>query len=241
MSMKIVKVLLAGRLSYTSGLKLQSILSKRHLQNLNDDGLNTLILIEHNPVFTVGIRDKNYTIDDEKRLQNLGAEFFRTNRGGLITFHGPGQLVAYPILNLKQFKSSMKWYVNQIERMIIRLCAEFGIKGETSPNTGVWVNDKKICAIGVHGSRYITTHGLALNCNTNLSWFDHIVPCGIEGKGVTSISKELDVNVTIQDLLPLFQNAFQDQFKCCLIQYTAEESHELFKLINDNQIHASNI
>ena len=130
--------------------------------------------------------------------------------------------------------ASIKWYVRQIEKMIIRLCAEFGIKGETSPNTGVWVNDKKICAIGIHGSRYITTHGLALNCNTDLSWFNHIIPCGIKGKGVTSISQELNIDVTIQDVLPLFQNAFQDQFQCTLIEYPIEESCQLFKLVNNN-------
>lgn len=233
MSTKIVKVLWAHRLSYNSGLKLQKILSNQHYQNLNGS-CNTLVLIEHDPVFTIGIRDKDYTVEDEKRLKDLGAEFFRTNRGGLITFHGPGQLVAYPILNLKQFKSSMKWYVCQIENMIIRLCAEYGIKGEKSPHTGVWVNDKKICAIGIHGSRYITTHGLALNCNTDLNWFNHIDPCGIKGKGVTSISQELNMNVTIQDVLPVFKNAFQDQFQCTLIEYPAEESFQLFKRINNN-------
>ncbi|XP_076175010.1 lipoyl(octanoyl) transferase 2 [Ptiloglossa arizonensis] len=227
MTSKIVKVLWAGRLSYTAGLRLQKILFTQHHENLGKDTSNTLVLVEHNPVYTVGIRDKSYTMQDIEKLKGLGAEFFRTNRGGLITFHGPGQLVAYPILNLKQFKSSVKWYVCQIEKMIIRLCAEYGINGKTSSNTGVWVNDKKICAIGIHGSRYITTHGLALNCNTDLSWFNHIVPCGIEGKGVTSISKELHTNVTIQDVLPLFQNAFQDQFECSLIECSPEESSEL--------------
>ncbi|CAK9833064.1 Putative lipoyltransferase 2, mitochondrial [Anthophora retusa] len=231
MSARIVKVLWAGRLSYKSGLKLQTILSNQHRQQLESDSCNTLVLLEHNPVFTVGIRDKGYTVEDEERLRNLGAEFYRTNRGGLITFHGPGQLVAYPILNLKYFKKSVKWYVCQIENTIIRLCGEFGIKGETSPNTGVWVNDKKICAIGIHGSRYITTHGLALNCNTDLSWFDHIVPCGIEGKGVTSISQELNTNTTVQDVLPLFQNAFKDQFECSLIDYPVEEAVQLLESV----------
>ncbi|CAL7950838.1 unnamed protein product [Xylocopa violacea] len=236
MSTKIIRVIWAGRLSYSSGLKLQKIFANQHHQKLKEDSCNTLILVEHDPVFTVGIRDKEYTVQDEERLKNLGAEFFRTNRGGLITFHGPGQLVAYPILNLKQFKSSIKWYVCQIEEMIIRLCAELGIKGEKSPNTGVWVNDKKICAIGVHGSRYVTTHGLALNCNTDLNWFNHIVPCGIKGKGVTSISQELNINVTIQDVLPLLKNAFQDQFRCSLIEYSAEEYCQLFNSINKSNI-----
>lgn len=235
MTSKVVKVLWAGRLSYAAGLRLQNILSIRHHKNL-ENSCNTLVLLEHDPVFTVGIRDKIYTKEDEEKLKSLGAEFFRTNRGGLITFHGPGQLVAYPILNLKQFKSSVKWYVSQIEKMIIRLCAEFGLKGETSPNTGVWVADKKICAIGIHGSRYVTTHGLALNCNTDLTWFNHIVPCGIHGKGVTSISKELKTTVTIQDVLPQFQTAFQDQFQCSLIEYSVEESSELLRNTQSDEL-----
>ncbi|XP_076227041.1 lipoyl(octanoyl) transferase 2 [Nomia melanderi] len=229
MSSKSVKVLWAGSLNYIAGLKLQKILFDRHHQKTEKDVCNTLILLEHNPVYTVGIRDKAYTVKEEERLKELGAEFFRTNRGGLITFHGPGQLVAYPILNLKDFKQSVKWYVCQIEHMIIRLCANYGIRAQTSADTGVWVDDRKICAIGIHGSRYITTHGLALNCNTELSWFDHIVPCGIEGKSVTSITKELQRNVTVHDVLPLFKSVFQEQFQCSLIEYPEKESSKLLK------------
>lgn len=220
----------AGRLRYGAGLQLQKILSDLHHNNkLKTDIRNTLVLVEHDPVYTVGIRTKDYSKEDEEKLINLGAEFHRTNRGGLITFHGPGQLVAYPIIDLKQFETSVKWYVCQLEKMIIRLCAEFGIKGETSPDTGVWVEDKKICAIGIHGSRYIMTHGLALNCNIDLKWFKYIVPCGIEGKGVTSISKELNQEVTIHDVIPLFKNAFKDQFQCTLIEYPPGEIWDLLR------------
>lgn len=225
---RIVRVLLAGRQPYRVGLQLQKTLADLHHKRLSESA-NTLIFLEHEPVYTVGIRDKGYTEEDEKKLRNLGAEFWRTNRGGLITFHGPGQLVAYPVVDLKQFRPSVKWYINQIERMVIRLCAEFGIKAETSPDTGVWVNDRKICAIGVHGSRYVTTHGLALNCNTDLKWFDHIVPCGIEGKGVTSISKELNMDVPVADVLPIFKNAFGDQFECKLIDYPPGEASQLLR------------
>ncbi|XP_047352911.1 putative lipoyltransferase 2, mitochondrial [Vespa velutina] len=234
MQTNIVKVLRIGKLRYGPSVKLQKILSDLHFKQLNNETCNTLLLVEHDPVYTIGIRNKNYTEEDEKKLRNLGAEFFKTDRGGLITFHGPGQLVAYPILNLKQFKPSIKWYVCQIEQMIIRLCAEFDILGTTSPDTGVWVNDKKICAIGIHGSRYITTHGLALNCNTDLTWFDHIVPCGIEGKGVTSISKELNINITIEDVLPTFQNVFQEMFQCSLVQYPTNEASELLRNIQNS-------
>lgn len=223
-----MKVLWAGRLGYGAGLRLQNALADQH-HNKTSDNCDTLMLVEHSPVYTVGIRNKGYTTEDEEKLKSIGAEFFRTNRGGLITFHGPGQLVAYPILNLKNYQTSVKWYVCQIEKLVIRLCAEFGIKAETSPDTGVWVGDKKICAIGIRGSRYITMHGFALNCNTDLNWFNHIVPCGIDGKGVTSISKELDMNVSIEDVAPLLRNAFQDQFECSLVEYPAGEASELLR------------
>lgn len=233
MCQRTVKVLQAGRLCYSAGLRLQKALCDLHVKRSDDEICNTLVLVEHNPVYTVGIRNKGYTEEDEKKLKGLGAEFYRTNRGGLITFHGPGQLVAYPILNLKQFKTSVRWYVCQIEKMIIRLCAEFGIKGETCADTGIWVNDRKICAIGIHGSRYITMHGLALNCNTDLTWFDHIVPCGIEGKEVTSISKEINTNVSIQDVMPLLAIAFQDQFDCTITDYPPGEASELLRNANN--------
>lgn len=228
MRSRVVKVLLGGRLPYGVGLHLQKTLADRHHERLNEPA-NTLVILEHEPVYTVGIRNKGYTDEDERKLRSLGAEFWRTDRGGLITFHGPGQLVAYPVLDLKQFRTSVRWYVQQVERMVIRVCAELGIKAETSPDTGVWVGDRKICAIGVHGSRYVTTHGLALNCNTDLRWFDHIVPCGIEGKAVTSVTKELDVEVTVDDILPIFKNAFGDQFECDLIEFPPGEASQLLR------------
>lgn len=233
MCLKIVKTIWAGRMNYGASLRLQQTLFEKH-KNSPGENHNTLVCIEHDPVYTIGIRDKQYTEEDEIKLRNLGAEFYKTSRGGLITFHGHGQLVAYPIIDLKQFKPSMKWYIYQLEKLIIRLCAEFGIKGERSPHTGVWVNDEKICAIGVHGSRFITTHGLALNCNTDLNWFNHIVPCGIEGKQVTSISKELNANVTIQEVLPLFQNAFKDEFECSLVDYPSDELSQLLRNASKN-------
>ncbi|XP_017882986.1 putative lipoyltransferase 2, mitochondrial [Ceratina calcarata] len=236
MSKNVVKVLSAGRISYQTGLHLQTILSNRHRidkQNpsSNDTNRDSLILLEHDPVYTIGIRDHTYSDSEISELKSLGAEFYRTNRGGLITFHGPGQLTGYPILNLKNFvkNGSMKWYVGQLESMIIRVCAELGLKGQTdSINNGVWVRGKKICAVGVHGKRYVTSHGFALNCNTDLRWFDHIVPCGLQGKCVTSLSTELDINVNVNDVLPLVRTAFQDQFQCELIDFTTEEQYKLW-------------
>lgn len=224
-----VKVLLAGRLSYGVGLHLQKILSDHHHHKCSNETANTLVLLEHDPVYTVGIRDGGYTEADERKLRSLGADFRRTNRGGLITFHGPGQLVAYPVLDLKQFRPSMRWYVHQVERMVIGVCTELGIEATTSPHTGVWVGDRKICAIGVHGSRYVTTHGLALNCNVDLGWYEHIVPCGIENKGVTSVSEELNANVAVADVIPTFRSIFADHFECELIDYPSDEATQLLR------------
>lgn len=217
---KIVHILRAGKLDYNKSLILQKSISDQ-IKTIKDDSefKNTLIITEHNPVYTIGIRTKNYTIQDEDKLKELGAEFHKTNRGGLITFHGPGQLVVYPIIHLKHFTPSIRWYVCHLEKTIIDLCKKYGIKAETTKDTGVWVDDRKICAIGIHASRYITSHGLALNCETDLKWFDNIVPCGIEGKSVTSLSKELQRNVTIDEVLPKFLESFSDVFQCELCEH----------------------
>jgi lipoyl(octanoyl) transferase len=228
----IVKVLQAGKMSYIPALKLQQLLADRHKLSKEAAGIqDTLILVEHFPVYTVGIRSKDYSQETEDKLVSLGADFHRTNRGGLITFHGPGQLVVYPILNLRNYKPSIRWYVHQIERTIIDVCNEMGIEAETSPHTGVWVGDRKICAIGIHGSRFITTHGLALNCNINLEWFSHIVPCGIEGKEVTSLSREMRRECTIEEVVPVFLNSFSKLFGCILCNFPKEDADQIFKYI----------
>ncbi|XP_068910720.1 octanoyl-[acyl-carrier-protein]:protein N-octanoyltransferase LIPT2, mitochondrial [Tenebrio molitor] len=218
---KLVKVWQIGRLSYRKSLELQKHLVRLHHEN--KELSNTLVCLEHPPVYTTGIRTGQYPEQVAKNLEQLGAEFYRTNRGGLITFHGPGQLVVYPILNLKDFKPSMRWYVCHIEKTVIRLCNKLGIEAGTSPNTGVWVKDNKICAIGVHGSRFVTSHGLALNCSTDLTWFEHIVPCGIEGKGVTSLSKELNRHVDVEEVVPLFLDSFSEIFGCHYVDFPKKE------------------
>lgn len=227
-----IKVFQAGRMDYQSALQLQKILSFRHHdKTLPPACHDTLVLVEHDPVYTTGIRSKSYTEQDGEKLRNLGAEFHRSNRGGLITFHGPGQLVAYPVLNLKHFTPSVRWYVDRIEKTIVRLCGELCIAAETSPHTGVWVRDKKICAIGIHASRFVTTHGLALNCDTDLRWFRHIVPCGIEGKGVTSVSRELGQGKTIEDILPLFLESFSELFDCTFTSFPQRDREYIMKLL----------
>ncbi|XP_067619697.1 putative lipoyltransferase 2, mitochondrial [Eurosta solidaginis] len=210
----VVTLVRAGRHNYGEGLKLQSQLSAQPLEDWANFR-NYLVLQEHNPVYTIGIRTKNYSDEDEHRLRKLGAEFHRTNRGGLITFHGPGQLVAYPILHLRQFRPKMRWYIATLEQAVIITCRKLGILAATRTlDTGIWVGNNKICAIGVHGSRYVTTHGIGLNCCTDLSWFDFIVPCGIEGKGVTSLSRELNRYVGVKEATDIFVQCFAKCFGC---------------------------
>lgn len=222
MTNRLVHILRVGKIPYQDSLELQKTISTQLLKE-DCKHKNFLILTEHDPVYTIGLRTKNYTIDDEEKLKKLGAQFFKTNRGGLITFHGPGQLVAYPIINLKNFTPSVRWYVCHIEKTIIDLCSKYNIKAQTTEDTGVWVDDRKICAIGIHASRYITTHGLALNCNVDLSWFKHIVPCGIEGKDVTSLSRELMKDTAIEQVTPHFIDSFKNVFDCSVEDISLEE------------------
>lgn len=158
-----------------------------------------LLFCEHPPVYTLGKSGhmENVLIGEAEREQR-GIEFYKTNRGGDITFHGPGQLVCYPILDLEFFGTDIGRYLRNLEEVIIRTMADYGLKGERSPGeTGVWLNpglpgrERKICAIGVRCSRWITMHGLALNVDTDLAYFGHIVPCGIVNKQVTSLASEL--------------------------------------------------
>lgn len=217
MKSKLVKLLKLGQMHYDACFKLQNYLSES-LKTTATNNCGYLIIVEHEPVYTVGIRQQDYDLQLEKKLINLGAEFKRTNRGGLITFHGPGQLIAYPILNLKYFQPSVRWYVANLESTILNLCREtYGLNANTSPDTGVWIGNHKICAMGVRCSRYVTTHGLALNCNIDLSWFEHIVPCGLHGKGVTSLSSVLGKKISVEDVLPHFFQHFSKSFACNLV------------------------
>lgn len=233
MARPVVRVLRAGQTSYAQGLNLQKHIASTFNDTAPEQFRNVLILTEHRPVYTIGIRTKEYTIDDEHTLRQLGADFYRTNRGGLITFHGPGQLVAYPILYLKHFNPSIRWYVCHLEKTIINVCAELGLTAKTTPDTGVWIGNRKICALGIHGKRYITTHGLALNCDNDLTWFEHIVPCGLRDKGVTSLSVELNRRVTVEQTIPLLLAHFEKTFDCNVVECTANESTEyLRKIVN---------
>uniref|UniRef100_A0A8W8IXQ0 Octanoyl-[acyl-carrier-protein]:protein N-octanoyltransferase LIPT2, mitochondrial n=1 Tax=Magallana gigas TaxID=29159 RepID=A0A8W8IXQ0_MAGGI len=216
---RLVQVVNLGRMGFKEAEIVQNKYKQYHIDSLHGktpSASDTLLLVEHDPVYTVGIRSKNYDEETEKKLLATGADFVRTDRGGLITYHGPGQLVAYPIINLKHFKSSMKWYVCALEKTMIDTCRKFGLMANADQETGVWIEDRKIGAIGIHGSRFITTHGISLNCNTDLDRYKHIVPCGIEDKGVTSLTEELEEEVKVQDAIWPFLESFKKQFDCDL-------------------------
>ncbi|MCX6314619.1 MAG: lipoyl(octanoyl) transferase LipB [Sphingobacteriales bacterium] len=163
------------------------------------DTVNHFLFCEHPPVYTLGKSgNKEHVLLSDEELKEHDIQFYNTNRGGDITFHGLQQIVGYPILDLEKFSTDIGKYLRNLEEIIILTIAEFGIKGERSAGeTGVWIEpgiigkERKICAIGVRCSRWITMHGFALNVNTNLDYFNHIIPCGIQNKQVTSIKKEL--------------------------------------------------
>jgi lipoyl(octanoyl) transferase len=186
---------------------------------------NYLLFVEHLPVYTLGKNGnpKNVLISTEN-LQKNNIDFFHINRGGDITFHGLEQLVGYPILDLNNFKPDLGWYLRSIEQTIIATMAEYGIKGErSSGETGVWIDtnikgkERKICAIGIKCSRWITMHGFAFNVNTDLSYFNNIVPCGIVNKQVTSLQKELGYKVDINEVKQKLKHHFEKIFNAILI------------------------
>ena len=169
--------------------------------------INHIILCEHPPVYTLGRSGKaDNMLLSEEQLSSVGATLYHIDRGGDITFHGPGQLVCYPILNLEEYALGLKEYVHLLEEAVIRVCAAYGIAaGRVEKATGVWLDGdtprtRKICAIGVRSSHYVTMHGLALNVNTDLRYFSYIHPCGFIDKGVTSLQKELGQEVSMQEV-----------------------------------------
>ena len=168
---------------------------------------NRIIFCEHPHVYTLGRSGKeNNMLLGEEQLKAIGATLYHIDRGGDITYHGPGQLVCYPILNLEEFGLGLKEYVHLLEEAVIRVCASYGVEaGRLEKATGVWLEGdtpraRKICAIGVRSSHYVTMHGLALNVNTDLRYFSYIHPCGFIDKGVTSLQKELGHSVDMDEV-----------------------------------------
>ncbi len=187
---------------------------------------NYLLFCEHPPVITLGKsgHPENLLLNEEMLAQR-GVEFFKTNRGGDITFHGPEQIVGYPILDLDQFFTDIHKYLRLLEEMIIRTLAEYGIEAHRLPGaTGVWLDPdiphraRKICAMGIRCSRWVTMHGWALNVNTDLNYFNFIVPCGISDKQVTSMQKELGRPVPVGEVQAKLQRHFAELFECQLVE-----------------------
>ena len=226
-----------GQMDYQAAWDFQTLLHR----NLVDNKLNSkhlplgsypqahhLLLVEHPPVYTLGKSGSmDHLLLSAEEMTRRGIQFFPINRGGDITFHGPGQIVGYPILDLDCFFTDVHRYVRNIEEVIIRTLAEYGIDSQRIPGfTGVWITDaagdrfRKICAIGVHLSRWVTLHGWAFNVNTPLEYFDYIVPCGIadEDKTVTSLARELGRPVDLQEVKDKIKRHFAGVFECLIVE-----------------------
>ena len=227
-----IKLIDLGQIEYKTAWDLQTakhqelISYKRSEQREQKRPQHSLILCEHPHVYTLGKSgsDANLLIP-QQNLSQIGAEFHKINRGGDITYHGPGQLVVYPILDLDELFTDVHRYVRTLEEVVIKTCEEFDIQaGRIADYTGVWLDTetafpRKICAIGVHISRWVTLHGLAFNIDTDLSYFSHIIPCGIskDEKTVSSLSKELGRKVSLEEVKPIFIRHFLELFELEMI------------------------
>ena len=226
-----------GLRSYKESWDLQEVLLKQNVERKSTVNrppstvgdplptINHLLFVEHPPVYTLGKSGhvENVLLNEEG-LKQRGIEFFHINRGGDITFHGPQQLVGYPILDLDKFKTDLGWYLRSLEEVIILTMAEYGLKGERSKGeTGVWLDtetkgkERKICAMGIKCSRWITMHGFALNVNTDLDYFNFIIPCGIQNKQVTSLQKELGKEVDMNEVKEKVKRNFEIVFDAVII------------------------
>jgi lipoyl(octanoyl) transferase len=186
---------------------------------------DVLLLLEHEPVVTLGrsSKEKNLVASREY-LDSRGVDLFEVERGGDVTFHGPGQLVGYPIIDLKRHKQDLHWYLRQLEQSIISTLAALGVIAERSTGyTGVWTGGKKIASIGVHARDWVTWHGFALNVSTDLSYFDFIVPCGIDGVVMTSVEKEAGRKVSVDSAADLFAREFGALFDLTPVETAAAE------------------
>ena len=200
-----------GLLDYQAAYDLQRRL---HAQVVAGELPDLLLLLEHPHVYTLGRRgQQSHILASDEALTQLGVETHFTDRGGETTYHGPGQLVGYPIVNLRRWGGGVRKYVETLEQVLIGTLSEFGITAHSEGKpTGVWVEDAKIAAIGVRVSRSVTMHGFALNVSPDLSFFDHIVPCGMPGARVTSMAQELGQEIAVSDVIPAISQAFGCKF-----------------------------
>ena len=210
-----------GLTAYKPTWDLQHQLFESRLSGKIDD---VMLLNEHHHVYTLGKNsDENHLLTESDKLRIEGVDVFEIDRGGDVTYHGPGQLVGYPILKLDNHYSDVHRYLRDLEEVIIRTLSHFGIQGQRDNEfTGVWVGNEKIAAIGVKVSHWITMHGFALNVNTDLSYFDRIIPCGIFHKGVTSMQKVLDKEIPLDIAAEVVSKKFGEVFGIEIIQKEAD-------------------
>lgn len=211
--MRLIEVRRLGRVSYAAGLELQrQLVEQRSAGEIGDQ----LLLLEHPPVITLGVKSRNdraHVVATADALEAEGVEVFETGRGGDVTYHGPGQLVGYPIVDLKPDRCDVHKYVRDLEEVMIRTAAVFGVEASRLPGlSGAWVGNEKLAAIGVRIARWITSHGFAFNVNTSLNHFDFIVPCGIADRGVTSLQKLLGHPVPMHEVEDATESAFGEVF-----------------------------
>jgi lipoyl(octanoyl) transferase len=212
-----------GVVDYPKALETQRLLAEA----CRRDGCARLLLLEHPPTYTLGVRgQQEHLLLDEEALAELGATVYQVHRGGDVTFHGPGQLVGYPILNLERWNQGPVWYVRSLEAVLIDALATFGINAQRVPSRpGVWVAKAKIAAIGVRISRGITSHGFALNVNPDLAYFSHIIPCGLEDAAITSMAQELgwipEMNTVMEAVIGSFARVFPVEMKAAPLEAIA--------------------
>ncbi|HEX6574508.1 MAG TPA: lipoyl(octanoyl) transferase LipB [Gemmatimonadaceae bacterium] len=202
-----------GRMGYEESLELQREVARQRISG--EIPQDVLLLVEHPPVVTLGRSSKQKNlISSPQFLASRGVELFEVERGGDVTFHGPGQLVGYPIFDLKRHKLDLHWYLRSVEEALIRTLSRYGIASERNTGyTGVWTRGRKIASIGVHARDWVTWHGFALNVTTDLSYFDLIVPCGIVGVEMTSVLKETGQHVELAAVSDVVTDQFADLFE----------------------------
>ena len=201
-----------GPMGYEECLELQREIARQRITGAIPE--DVLLLVEHPPVVTLGRSSKQKNlVSSPEFLASRGVELFEVERGGDVTFHGPGQLVGYPIFDLKRHKQDLHWYLRSVEEALIRTLSQYGVPGERSTGyTGVWTRGRKIASIGVHARDWVTWHGFALNVTTDLSFFDLIVPCGIAGVEMTSIVKETGNEVGLDVVSKVAAAEFSELF-----------------------------
>ena len=237
-----------GRLAYEPAQALQEQIQERLITAKRAEPPervpHVLLLLEHPPVYTLGKSgDAENLLVSEERLEAFDATFHRIGRGGDVTFHGPGQLVGYPLFDLDRFFTDLGRYLRTLEELIIRTCAEFDVKGiRVDGRTGVWVGpdarglERKICAMGVRCSRWVTMHGFALNVTTDLDYFDHIVPCGIDDRGVTSLAEETDASLAVDDVRGPIAEHFADLFDTEVTERRGADARAFLRTLTEETV-----